>query len=221
MLNKLKEIYNLQNVLNIQTNGEAWATSGVTLEGRTINWYRCMYMEAAEAIDSLPWKHWKNINGEGDMENVKIELVDIAHFLMSQHIVDCGGNIDKCVDEALLAYTGGNSLNESLIGCLEGIISLSSNQLLPLTAFFSAVNAVPSFTMDDVYLLYIGKNCLNQFRQDNGYKDNTYIKIWDGREDNVWMQEVLNQSPSITYNQLYSKLGDIYLNVKNSNRHQV
>lgn len=31
---------------------------------------------------------------------------------------------------------------------------------------------------------YTGKNVLNVFRQDHGYKAGTYIKVWDGREDN-------------------------------------
>ena len=38
---------------------------------------------------------------------------------------------------------------------------------------------------------YIGKNVLNMFRQDHGYKAGTYIKIWDGREDNEHLVEIL------------------------------
>jgi hypothetical protein len=34
-------------------------------------------MEAAEAIDSFNWKHWKDIEGEPDLDNAKVELVDI------------------------------------------------------------------------------------------------------------------------------------------------
>jgi len=32
---------------------------------------------------------------------------------------------------------------------------------------------------------------LNFFRQDHGYKDGSYIKIWDSREDNEHLVEVL------------------------------
>ena len=38
---------------------------------------------------------------------------------------------------------------------------------------------------------YVGKNVLNVFRQDHGYKAGTYIKIWNGREDNEHLVEVL------------------------------
>ena len=35
-----------------------------------------------------------------------------------------------------------------------------------------------------LYRNYVGKNVLNLFRQENGYKDGTYKKIWNGEEDN-------------------------------------
>lgn len=53
------------------------------------------------------------------------------------------------------------------------------------------------FSIDEVFKLYLGKNTLNEFRQDNGYKEGTYIKEWqlslDTKpvEDNVVMQETL------------------------------
>ena len=44
---------------------------------------------------------------------------------------------------------------------------------------------------DRLYRLYVGKNVLNFFRQDHGYKDGSYQKIWAGREDNEHLSEVL------------------------------
>jgi len=45
---------------------------------------------------------------------------------------------------------------------------------------------------DELYRQYVGKNVLNFFRQDHGYKAGTYIKIWQGKEDNEHLVEVLN-----------------------------
>jgi hypothetical protein len=45
-------MFALQKQLNDETNGEIWIT-GVTKENRKISWYRGIYMEVAEAIDSL------------------------------------------------------------------------------------------------------------------------------------------------------------------------
>jgi len=78
----LERMFNAQYELNVKTAGGLW-TRGVTGEGRRIFWHRCMIMEAAELVDSFPWKHWKDLNASGDMLNAKIEIVDIWHFLMS------------------------------------------------------------------------------------------------------------------------------------------
>ena len=39
----------------------------------------------------------------------------------------------------------------------------------------------------------MGKNILNRFRQDNGYKEKKYTKIWNGQEDNVYLMHVIDQ----------------------------
>lgn len=215
MKNNFKEMFGLQDKLNINTNGAKWK-KGTTVQGRNINWYRCIYMETAEAIDSLNWKHWKDINKTDDLENLKIELVDIWHFLMSQAIVDKG--LDKAINDSykvFMMFSNTTYQNDlTLLDILEKIILISANKELPTELFYRAVNIINGFSMKDVYLLYIGKNCLNQFRQDNGYKDGSYIKIWNGKEDNVYMQQILDENPNITYDNLYSSLNVIYSELK-------
>ena len=50
---------------------------------------------------------------------------------------------------------------------------------------------------DELFKQYVGKNVLNFFRQDHGYKDGTYIKIWHGKEDNEHLSEILNNAENI------------------------
>lgn len=38
--------------------------------------------------------------------------------------------------------------------------------------------------IDSIYKSYLVKNVLNSFRNNNGYKEGTYKKIWNGEEDN-------------------------------------
>ena len=38
---------------------------------------------------------------------------------------------------------------------------------------------------------YLGKNVLNFFRQDHGYREGSYRKLWGGREDNEHLLELL------------------------------
>jgi vacuolar-type H+-ATPase catalytic subunit A/Vma1 len=64
--------------------------------------------------------------------------------------------------------------------------------------------------LDTLYTLYVGKNILNQFRQDHGYKEGSYIKIWNGEEDNVTMQKILEENENVTPQELYKALEEAY-----------
>ncbi len=50
----------------------------------------------------------------------------------------------------------------------------------------------------------------NQIRQDHGYKEGSYIKIWNGEEDNVTMQRVLEEKSDISPEELYELLEKAY-----------
>jgi len=69
---------------------------------------------------------------------------------------------------------------------------------------------------DDLYRQYVGKNVLNFFRQDHGYKEGSYIKLWQGREDNEHLVEILAELNSDTSNfgdQVYQSLLQRYQQV--------
>ena len=51
---------------------------------------------------------------------------------------------------------------------------------------------------------------LNQFRQDHGYKEGTYKKVWNGKEDNAVMLEFLEGEEAPTIEDLYTKLENAY-----------
>jgi dimeric dUTPase (all-alpha-NTP-PPase superfamily) len=68
--------------------------------------------------------------------------------------------------------------------------------------------------LENIYGLYLGKNALNKVRQDNGYKEGVYKKIWsDGNEDNVHLYNHIMNSPSTThtFDSLYSDLSEMYM----------
>jgi dimeric dUTPase (all-alpha-NTP-PPase superfamily) len=76
---------------------------------------------------------------------------------------------------------------------------------------FFELAMISELSYDELYKLYIGKNCLNKFRQDNGYKEGTYVKIWyEGKEDNVIMQSILKDNKDISFEGLYEKLKESY-----------
>jgi len=79
----------------------------------------------------------------------------------------------------------------------------STDQLIEA---FIDVAIQSGLNLDALYKLYVGKNILNQFRQDHGYKEGTYIKLWNGEEDNVVMQRVLEENDDISPDDLYKEL---------------
>jgi hypothetical protein len=79
-----------------------------------------------------------------------------------------------------------------------------------LVSKFFGVAQLSGLDLEKLYLLYIGKNILNTFRQDHGYKEGSYLKLWEGREDNVLMQEILESHKDISPEMLYKKLEEVY-----------
>ena len=63
-----------------------------------------MRQESSEAIDSLDWKFWKK--GEDDIQNLKVEMVDILHFWVSMCTV-----IGMDANEVFELYQKKNNLN--------------------------------------------------------------------------------------------------------------
>jgi len=84
-----------------------------------------------------------------------------------------------------------------------------------ISDFFDLV-LMSGLDLESLYKLYVGKNILNQFRQDNGYKDGSYIKVWAGEEDNVVMKRVWEENLDIRPDALYKELTKIYLALNKS-----
>lgn len=220
----LAEMFALQQKLNDETNGKGWE-KGYNQHDRIINWRRCIYMEAAELIDSFNWKHWKDINIDPDWDNITIELVDIWHFIMSlgleqyknknlgdidtivSYVIDskyfdefCGDAVKPDNDDALI-----------IVSTIEHLIknALGRGDFERILDDFMVISLQCGLNMKTLYKFYLGKNILNKFRQDNGYKEGTYKKVWDHTEDNVVMTELLEQN-TLGADGLYEALEKAY-----------
>jgi len=223
-MDKILQMLELQQQLNDATNGLGWE-NGMTKNGKIIDWKRCTYLECAELIESYPWKHWKNIDAKPDYANIKIEAVDIWHFIMSQGLEDYKkgnlGSIDTLANNIIsLAnfseFTG--EVKEHFKDYYEQIevVEVLMKTLFcgdsteKLMAAFIDVAMQSGLNLDALYKLYVGKNILNKFRQDHGYKEGSYMKIWDGKEDNVTMQSILEEQENISPEGLYKALQKAY-----------
>ena len=213
-MNQIKQMFELQQQLNDNTNGEIW-TEGATKEGRQISWLRCIYMEATEAIDSFNWKHWKDLDAKHDLDNAKVELVDIWHFLMSEAIHFGDAGFAEIYNDMKPER---DTDPEKLVEILEKIIAVaasanvdkSQNSLYQLFALFFQAIAHMEMDVPELYKRYLVKNQLNTFRQEHGYKDGSYVKMWGDVEDNVVAFKIMDDNPELTPEQLYEKLEATY-----------
>ncbi|HFQ61941.1 MAG TPA: dUTPase [Epsilonproteobacteria bacterium] len=223
-MDKILQMLQLQQELNDATNGEGWE-KGITKNGKIIDWKRCTYLECAELIESYPWKHWKNIDAQPDYANIKIEAVDTWHFIMSQGLEDYKiktlGSIEDLA-KAIHALPNFSDFTADItpttknyyeqIEVVEVLMKtlFCENSTEALMEAFIDVAVQSGLNLDALYKLYVGKNILNKFRQDHGYKDGSYIKIWNGEEDNVTMQSILEANDDISPEGLYDALEKSY-----------
>ena len=228
-MEKVLEMLLLQQELNDATNGEGWE-AGMTKNGKVINWKRCIYMECAEMVDSFAWKHWKAIDADPDWANLQIEVVDVWHFIMSLGLEDYSQNFRGTIEDLAMRISeapGYQKLQENgellfaepsdIMAKVEDLITNAVNRKEfdgpKLFEDFFELAYLSKLNLTDLYRLYVGKNILNQFRQDNGYKEGTYIKVWDGKEDNVVMQALWEENASLTPKVLYGSLQKAYATV--------
>ncbi len=222
----LLQMFSLQQTLNDQTNGTGWE-SGYTKNNKLINWKRCIYMECAELIDSFSWKHWKEINKEADYENVKVEIVDIWHFIMSlvleyhknnnpkklqtivRNIVDVKGFKSFCQDADNVKEQNFYDIINDIEFIIHEVTNFKINPYDQLLTRYFYLSLKCGVNLNELYTYYVAKNVLNQFRQDNGYKNGSYKKIWNGKEDNEVMTDIL-KSGNKSIDDIYNELSKIY-----------
>jgi len=197
---QLAIMLDLQDSMNKKVNPD-WLNAGYS-------YLRAALIESVEAIDHHGWKWWKAQTL--DLPQVQMELVDIWHFALSHIIIVHKGSILQAATEieaALLAP--GATVNfdgqqydynaQNLVENLELMAGLCAAKRFDVPLF---VKIVEQAQMDSNMLFeqYVGKNILNFFRQDHGYKEGSYVKIWQGREDNEHLVEAMRECDSSANN---------------------
>lgn len=175
-------------------------------------YYRAAWIECAELIDHYGYKWWKKQTP--DMEQVRLEIVDILHFVLSIYLSGVESDYSGLVR---LFITDFEDFKPNGLGVLLNAEHMVRVLLTPQSdcvfrAFLGLMSSA-GMTFDQTYRLYIGKNVLNFFRQNNGYRDGTYVKIWNNREDNEHLTEIMTSldSDSASFSKdLYDKLEDRY-----------
>jgi dimeric dUTPase (all-alpha-NTP-PPase superfamily) len=214
-LQKIREVLVLQDNFNKIVNPN-WQTAGYPF-------YRAVWLELGEFVDGIgTWKWWKKAE-RGNREQCVLELVDVFHFVLSDAIIHRRNEdvIQGCYIKALKAKnTNAKDKDEYVFEEVETFIefmlsSVRQGSGIPLNSFFDVLVSF-DVTLDELLEKYVGKNVLNKFRQDFGYKSGGYIKKWDAdnNEDNFYLVKFRDElGDSLTFDLLYDKLREKYQEV--------
>lgn len=179
----------MQHMLQMQTD----LNSKIDSDWKTKNndWNLAVMVEAVEAIDHLNWKWWSEKNA--NMSQLHLELVDVWHFLLSRAIEKQESSIlFNTARYVELEYN-----QDTLLTSLRNlVIEAGTYKSLEMYRAFANCMYKARMDFDLLYRLYIGKNVLNTFRQENGYKHGAYKKVWNGVEDNEVLYEIIRSMDS-------------------------
>jgi dimeric dUTPase (all-alpha-NTP-PPase superfamily) len=201
MKQKLINMLELQDSMNSKVNPD-WRQAGN-------EWYRAIWMESSEMLEHYGWKWWKK--QDAVIMQVKLEVVDIVHFALSIRL-EQGKSLEGTAE--LIATDFENSMQaEDIRKTIECLALLTLTDQGAHFTFIAGIMRYLDMSFDELYEIYVGKNVLNMFRQDNGYKDGSYKKIWNGREDNEYLADViaaLNADSQTFQDDIYTALSKGY-----------
>lgn len=187
MARRLTTMASMQHRHNLRVHPQ-WTRQGH-------DYYRAVWVECAELLDHYGWKWWKR--HEANLEQVKLEIVDIWHFGLSELIRARAVWPVPEVDESsiLLAVRLQAALDRPPPADFRAAVetlatSCLSTREFDLDAFAGVLQALP-LGFDELYEMYVAKNVLNVFRQEHGYGSGEYRKVWNGREDNEHLAELM------------------------------
>lgn len=220
-----KDIVNVQSILNEKAdpNNPDWKSARTEEDFKL-----AAVLEMAELIESTPWKWWKG--GTADLWNVKIELIDMLHFLTSN--VALNNTMTKEDEDKELGFLTGDDVTKSLF--IENDENKGTDRFISFNVIKDIVNNNENYEMIDfivksgglesreISAIYIAKYTLNEIRWKGGYALNQYTKMKKGYinedgveveavEDNVFLKELVEEfknNENMTLNDLRNKVFD-------------
>jgi len=201
-----KRLLTLQDMLDIQDRLNEITVSNWK-DSLTVDHYRvAMFAEFSELMDSVSWKWWKKCDNH-DVWNLKVEAIDILHFALSVLILNGYQNHYECSGDLNWGYMPNEivrvkiSSDDGQLNHKEFIASalsmLGSSTEVAYDAFFRSVG----MTAEEISAIYIAKSTLNEIRQHQGYKSGDYTRVKGGKDDNEWLEGIVNDyiaSPNAT-----------------------
>lgn len=186
----IRQMLETQDRLNRATIGKDWQL------GKE-DFCLAIVLECAEGIEHIGYKWWAKQTS--DMDGARGEVVDILHFALAQLIREKGLN-SSTAEEYI--NKGSNSIG-SLVVFGHKTYDTAKLRHIQLFRLVSGLAAMEQISFAAIFTLaerlglpfpvllrhYFCKATLNQFRQDHGYKEGSYEKLWWGKEDNHFIRK--------------------------------
>lgn len=215
-----------------------WMKSGIA-------YYRGAWREAVELLDGVGWEWWRKQTPAASQQ-LRLELVDILHFMISSMLcmpARAGepSGLDRLESNIEAAVYGSATWArehqvvywDRPLELIEGYIAeVLKDKARGLRSWRLFVLMCDRFGLDfePMARTYIGKNTLNFFRQENGYKTGEYIKHFplaagDGPvEDNVHLEHIMaslsrediSRLPTLVHEQLTERYQTLAVPLKSA-----
>ena len=155
---------------------------------QNFEWYRAIWIECGELMDHYGYKWWKK--QDPDIAQVRLEVVDIWHFGLSA-LFHSDTEIGVLAEEIASDLQRAGEAKLDVRAATEALAMTSLQTRGFSVPQFAVLMQACNLSFDDLYRHYVVKNVLNFFRQDHGYKEGSYQKLWEGREDNEHLAELM------------------------------
>ncbi len=191
----------LDNLSVLQDALNEYITKDWKLNRTELDFMVANHQEVAELIDTnividgkkheMGWKWWKGASGQRTMDfvawdklhpavvdNIKIELTDLVFFTLSQKILE-----DLTGEDEIVQLNENDWVN---------FMSISAYNLMqrPGAAMIIIIELAKKLGFN-IPAYYVAKHTLNYIRQLSGYKDGSYKKVVNGKEDNELLHDVI------------------------------
>jgi dimeric dUTPase (all-alpha-NTP-PPase superfamily) len=104
-LDSLQDMFRMQKALNERIGVKTDSMPDEEKIKWVLNYCRAMQQEIAELTDSVPWKWWAKYQTL-NVQNARVEVVDLFHFLISAAQV-----LGMSADDVYQAYLKKNAVN--------------------------------------------------------------------------------------------------------------
>ena len=189
---KVKKMFEMQHELNKIIHPEWYSEEN---EAAGWDFQRAIAVELAELMDHFGYKWWKHHSS--NKEQCQLEVIDIAHFYISyviqksirtwQEPYAFVSDFTKELKEIDVSDVTGSDTREFIDHCM---VAAASKQFRAKD--LNGLINIFGITPNELCNTYIIKNTLNIFRARNGYKNGAYKKVWNWKEDNEVLVEIVS-----------------------------